>query len=512
MADRRGSKVVLFEQIRRARRLDPDVSVRALSRRFNVHRRTVREALSSAVPTPRKQPARPSPVMGRWGPVIDEWLVADRDAPRKQRHTARRIWERLVAEHDAQVAESTVREYVRGARPRLGLAEAEVMVPQVHPLGAEAEVDWGDVSFVLGGVSTVGSLFVMRLSASAKTFRRVYLSEGQEVFLDAHVRAFEFFGGVPERVRYDNLKTAVVKVLRGRDRAENDRFVALRSHYGFDSFFCRPGIDGAHEKGGVEGEIGRWRRKAFVPVPDVATVAELNDRLDAISDVDDRRHVASRRVSVADHFELEAPELAALPGERFDTSLFLSCRVDPKVRVCVRQSWYSVPARYAGRRLDVRLSAEHVEVFDAHRVVALHPRLAVRGGESLILDHYLEVLVRKPGALPNATALARARASGVFTATHQRFWDVARQRLGDRDGTRALIEVLLLHRQLSAAAVEAGMCAALTVGTVDAAVVEIETRRHGEQRDAVVIPIGEHLTRFDRPTPSLDRYDTLLEA
>jgi hypothetical protein len=120
------------------------VSVRELARRFGVHRRTVREALASAVPAPRKLPVRPSPVMDRWGPIVDGWLVVDRDVPRKQRHTARRVWERLVDEHDAGVAESTIRQYVRAAKPRLGLATGEVMVPQSHPLGAEGEVDWGD--------------------------------------------------------------------------------------------------------------------------------------------------------------------------------------------------------------------------------------------------------------------------------------------------------------------------------------------------------------------------------
>lgn len=193
--------MLVFEQIRRARRLDAEVSVRGLGRRFVVHRRTVREALSSALPAPRKTAVRRSPVMDRWGPIVDGWLVDDRDVSRKQRHTARRVWERLVDEHDADVAESTIRQYVRAAKPRLGLVTAEVMIPQSHPLGAEAEVDWGDVRFVLDGVLTAGSLFVMRLSASAKTFRRVYLSESQDVFLDAHVRAFEFFGGVPTRVR-----------------------------------------------------------------------------------------------------------------------------------------------------------------------------------------------------------------------------------------------------------------------------------------------------------------------
>jgi transposase len=506
------SKVELFEQIRRARRDDPSVSIRELARRFSTHRRTVHQALASAVPPPRKVQERSSPVMDQWKPIVDGWLTADLTAPRKQRHTARRIWQRLVDEHQAVVAESTVREYVRGARPRLGFAAVEVTVPQIHPLGVEAEVDFGAITFRLAGVEVVGELFTMRLSASGKAFRRAYLNEAQEVFLDGHVRAFEHFGGVPTRIRYDNLKTAVVRVLRGRDRVESERFVLLRSHYGFDSFFCQPGVEGAHEKGGVEGEIGRFRRRAFVPIPDVASMAELNELLDRIGAADDeQRHIGGRFLTVAEHGTLDSQALQTLPAEAFDPARELSCRVDSKSRVCVRQSFYSVPIRYAGRRLLVRLGAEHLEVFDGRRVVASHPRSAHKHAEILVLDHYLEIFSRKPGALLNATPLARARASGAFSETHDRFWTVARARLGDRAGTNALIEVLLAQRQVPATAVIAGMTAALSIGSVDPAVVMIEARKTLEP-DAVVIPIGEHLTRFDRPAPSLARYDDLLEA
>ena len=141
-------------------------------------------------------------------------------------------------------------------------------------------------------------------------------------------------------------------------------------------------------------------------------------------------------------------------------ALVLSCRVDAKARVCVRQSYYSVPARYAGRRLEVRLGATTVTVVDGATVVAGHTRSLHKGSEDLMLDHYLEVLTRKPGALAGATALAAARGCGAFTADHQRFWDTARRRLGDAAGTRALIGVLLLHRTLPADAVMAGMTAA----------------------------------------------------
>lgn len=503
------SKVQLYEQIRVAHERE-GLSIRALARRFGVHRRDVRAALVSAVPAPRKVAERRAPKMDEFKPIIDGWLEADRSLPRKQRHTARRVWQRLVGEHGADVGESTVRKYVKVVRERQETPLIEVAVPQHHPLGEEAEVDFGSIHVYLAGVLTEVAMFVMRLSASGRSFPVAYLNEAQEVFLDGHIRAFEHFGGVPNRVRYDNLKAAVVKVLKGRDRVESDRFTAMRSHYGFESFFCLPGIGGAHEKGGVEGEIGRFRRRHLVPIPKVVSMVELNELLVAAAVVDDRRHIAHRRISVGEHFDLEAPALRPLPGERFDASVLGSHRVDTKSRVCVRQAHYSVPVRYVRQRLDVRVGAEVIEVLDGARVVAVHPR-GRKGDEVLVLDHYLEVLAYKPGAMLSATPLARARASGAFTATHDKFWALARRRHGDAQGTRNMVEVLLAQRTLAADAVVAGMQRAIAIDSVDPQVVIIEARRAAEADTvAAVVPIGAH-TSFDRPKPSLAGYDQLLE-
>jgi len=509
------SKVALYEQIRKVHDREA-VSVRELSRRFGVHRRDVRQALASAVPPARKDaPVRAAPVLDRWKPVIDGWLEADREVPRKQRHTARRVWQRLVEEHGAAVGESTVRRYVAEVRLRHELPLAQVMVPQHHPLGEEAEVDFGTSHVYLAGLLVEVQVFIMRLSASGRAYPRAYLNQAQEVFLDGHVRAFEHFGAVPGRIRYDNLKAAVERVLKGRGRVESDRFVALRSHYHFDSFFCQPGIKGSHEKGGVEGEVGRFRRRHLVPVPHVASMAELNELLLAAAAKDDDRFIAHRGLTVGEHFALEVAALRPLPAERFDVTAVGNYRVDHKSRVYVRGCWYSVPARYVGRRLDVRVGADAVDVLEGAKVVAGHAR-GLKGDEVLVLDHYLEVLAFKPGALPGATALARARAAGVFGAVHERYWSDARRRLGDRDGTKALVEVLLLYRSLPAEVVTAGMVAAMAAGVIDPAVVAVEARKAAEDTKkaaaAAVVPIGEGLSRFDRPPPSIARYDELLEA
>jgi transposase len=503
------SRVELFEQIRRDQRSGGS-SIRELAARHGVHRRTVRQARASAVPPPRRAYSpRPRPAIDPYAEVIDGWLIADRQVPRKQRHTARRVWQRLVAEHGATVAEVTVSRYVARRKAELGLDQAEVTVPQSHLPGAEAEVDFGEFHAAIAGVLLKLWMFVMRLSHSGRAFHVAFATQAQEAFLEGHVLAFEYFGAIPALIRYDNLKPAVVRVLKGRDREEAERFIALRSHYGFDSFFCIPGKAGAHEKGGVEGEVGRFRRRHLVPVPDVASLAALNQLIAVADMVDDGRVITGRPITVAAAFAAEQLAMLPLPDEPFDPARLLQARVDQRARVCVRQNHYSVPARYAGRRLPVRLSARTVEILDGSRVVASHERAAGRYGEALVLDHYLEILKIKPGALPGATALAQARSAGVFAPAHQEYWDAARRTLGDAAGTRALIEILLAHRTLPADALITAVTRAVSAGTLDPQAVLIDARRHAAGPLAPVIPIGA-LARYDRPAPALDGYDQLL--
>jgi hypothetical protein len=282
----------------------------------------------------------------------------------------------------------------------------------------------------------------------------------------------------------------------------------LRSHYGFESFFCEPGIAGAHEKGGVEGDIGRFRRNHLTPVPAFDTLAELNAYMADCDTADGQRWVTGRGPGAGERVHalaaLERPALWVLPGERFSAVTRLSARVDTKARVCVRQCFYSVPARLVGQRVAVELGAETVTVIAEGVTVAAHSRGVHRRSEHLDLDHYLEVLWRRPGALPSATALAQARASGRFRPEHQQFWDLARRRHGDSAGTRALCDVLLLHRHHHNDHVVSGIRAALSIDSVDAGVVAVETRRAIEHLEP------EPMTGPVERVPDLSIYDQLL--
>ncbi len=481
-----GSRVELYEAIRRDARRE-DLGIRELATRHGVHRRTVRQALASPTPPPRKRRSFPAPRLDGAKPLIDGMLREDLDAPRKQRHTARRVLARLVDEHQLEVSYSSVRDYVAKRRPEIaaeaGRAAEGGFVPQTHLPGAEAEVDFADLWIDLCGVRTKVFLFTLRLSCSGRAVHKAFGTQGQEAFLDGHQHAFSELGGVPfDKIRYDNLKSAVSRVLFGRNRSESDRWILFRSHMGFDAFYCQPGVGGAHEKGGVEGEGGRFRRTHLVPVPKVDSLAELNARLVAADAADGHRRITNRVRTVGQDFALEAPLLRPLPSEVFQTGLSLEPLVDRYARITVRQSTYSVPARFIGRRIRVLLSADEVIAFDRRTEVARHERSTVKGSTTVVLDHYLEILQRKPGALAGATALAQARKSGVFTAEHEAFWAAARRAHGDGAGTRELVEVLLLHRHLTHADVVDGLAAATGIGAARADVVAVEARRIAEHR------------------------------
>jgi transposase len=494
-----------FEQIRRDHARE-GLSVRALAKRHGVHRRAVRQALVSAVPPAKRRPVgRPAPKLGEFRGLIGEWLAADVLAPRKQRHTARRIWQRLVEEHGADVSERQVDRYVAAQRRLMG--EVEAFVPLVCDAGVEAEVDWGEAQVMMRGEPRDVHLFLMRACHSGASFVIAFESETQQAFLEGHVAALEWYGGVFDLVRYDNLKAAVVRVMKGRRRVESDRFVALRSHYMFESSFCQSGKRGAHEKGGVEGEVGRFRRRHLVPVPRVGSLAELNELLEDACFGDLQRTIVGRGEPVGEMLTAERRVLKGLPREAHCTAQEATPRVDSKALVTVRQNRYSVPARLAGFKVRAQIGAREIVLSHDGKVVAAHERLSGKHGTSAQLDHYLDLLARKPGALARSLALRQERDRGDWPGCFDDLWSAIQERCGREEAARQMVDVLMLCRELPAGQVELAVRGALAAGAHDGRAVALLARR-SERPTPPVLQLEERLAGIGCPPPQdLSAYD-----
>lgn len=503
----RSEKVELFEQIRREHEFGVG-TIAGVARKLGVHRRMVREALRGAEPSPHKPQHRRQRKLGAVTGFIDQILEADMSAPRKQRHTAHRIFERLRAEKpDFHGSERSVRGYVRRRKRQLGLERHEVFVAQTYGLGSEAQVDWYEAWAVLSGDRVKLQVFEMRSMASGGAFHRAYLHATQQAFLDAHQFAFAYFGGVFHTLRYDNLKSAVKKVLRGSRREEASRFIAFRSHWRFESQFCNPAK--GNEKGGVEGEGGYFRRNHWTPLPEAKDLSELNAYLERCCGEDQGRIPAGRTEAVGAAMLNEKTHLLSLASEPFDLAEISFPLVDGLRCVRVRTNRYSVPLS-PGTRVEARVNADSVELWHDGKRVGCHERCYSRQQQILDLEHYLDVLERKPGALAGSTALAQWRQSGRWPESFDHLWRELNARHGRQQGTREMIELLQLGSGGAWPRLRAAVEQALSLGCHDVAAVRYLMQAEHQDHSAVEsVDVGP-LARYERPMPVMSNYDQLL--
>ena len=408
-------------------------SRREAARVFGLSRDTVARMCRFSVPpgyTRRSAPLKPK--LGPFLAVIEAILTSDKTAPPKQRHTATRIFERLRDEHGYAGGYTAVKDYVKIVK---GLSR-ETFVPLIHPPG-HAQVDFGEAIGVIGGVRQKLHIFFMDLAHSDAPFIKAYPAETTEAFLDGHVSAFAFFGGVPQSILYDNTKLAVARILGDGVRTRTQAFTGLVSHFLFRDRFGRPGK--GNDKGKVEGLVKNGRRRFLTPVPQLASYDELNAKLEADCRADQLRCAGRHAESIGERLKADLALFRPLPAGAFEPCEKRSGRVSSTSLVRYRMNDYSVPSRYGFRECVIKGFVDEVVILIGGEEIARHPRSYEHGGFVFDPLHYLALIEQKPGALDQAAPLQDWHLMPEFAQLRR----ILEARMGAK-GKREFIQVLRL--------------------------------------------------------------------
>jgi transposase len=467
-------------------------SARQVAKELGISRRTVRKYLTEAVPIRTETQPRLRPVWDAVRMRVEQVLAESAQwTGGKQRLTATRLHELLVAEgHRVGVTliKEAVAEWKRQRR--------EVFVPLTYRPGDLAEVDFFEVLVDLDGTRRKAWLFLMRLMYSGRDFAWIYERQDQVSFLDGHVRAFAHFGGVPARLAYDNLKAAVVRILVGGERALTPRFAALASHYLFEPCFCRPGE--GHDKGGVEARGKALRQQALVPIPTGATLEAINAALLARLDtrLETKRDVTGQ--TIGGRF-LEEQRLFRPAPVLFEAEATTVATVTPRALVRVEGAYYSVPSRWAGLDLIVRIGATSVTLVGKDGTRIRHRRTRF-GQRSIDYRHYLPELARKPQAVRQVLPDLLRDLGAPFPAV----WDHLHAAHGPREAARLFAKILGELETRGAADVVPTLETALATGT------PLVVARHVAPATATRVDVPAPLRDLDVPSGCAADYDAWL--
>jgi transposase len=488
----------LWNEIRR-RVLVEGASKRSMCLEYGLGWRTVDKILEHPEPPGyRLKAVRGRPKLGPHTGTIDAILEDDKTAPPKQRHTAKRIFERLRDEHGYQGSEITVRRYGRERRRH----SAEVFVPLSHPPG-EAQFDFGEGTVEIAGVRMKAALAVMTLPYSDAFHISAYPRECTETFQAAHSAAFGFFGAVPRRISYDNTTIAVRKVLGGSERELTREFLRLESHFLFAHRFCRVGR--ANEKGHVENLVGYSRRNFLVPVPAFGSFDELNAHLEAACLADLARRCRGKGETKAERLLQDREAMLQIPERSFEARRVEQRRANSLSLVRFDRNDYSVPTAYAHHELTVIGGISEVKIACGPELVARHARHW--GTEQTTYDprHYLALLERKPGAFDVARPLVGWELPGCFAVLRRRL----EADLGSL-GTREYIKVLRLLEHATLGKLTDAVRAALSIGATSSDAIGLILRHRCERPVGLFSLDGHpHLKSVAVEAPDLSAYGVL---
>jgi len=447
-------QVEIYGRVRRAVRVEGR-SQRAVARDFGLSRETVRKMLEYAVPPgyQRQQPIK-RPKLGPWLGVIDAILSDDKQRPVKQRHTAKRIFERLNEEHGFTGGYTIVKDYVRSAE----LHSREMFIPLTHAPG-EAQADFGEALVAVAGVEQKAHYLAVDLPHSDDCFVAAFPAETTEAFLEGHVRAFAYFGAVPTRILYDNTKIAVAKILGGEERQKTRAFSELQSYYLFADKFGRPAK--GNDKGKVEGLVGYARRNFMVPIPRFNSWDELNAHLEAECRKRRERRLRGHSETIGERFERDHAAMLPLPAAPYEACEKIAGRVSSLSLVRYRSNDYSVPTQFGHRQVLVKGYVHRVVIACGSEVIARHQRSYER--ETVVFDplHYLALLERKTRALDQAAPLAGWQLPECFRQLRR----LLEARL-KKHGSREYVQVLRLMETFALAEVTHAVEEALLLGTI----------------------------------------------
>jgi transposase len=487
-----------WSEVRR-RVLTGKLSKRQACHEYKLHWDTLQKILQHEEPPGyRQKQSRAKPVLGPFVALIHEILEADKQAPAKQRHTAKRIFERLRDEHGYRGGRTVVQEEVRRWKRR----SAEVFMPLAHRVG-EAQVDFGEATVVYRGQPRKVAVFVMSLLFSDAVFCQIFPRECTETFQEGHRRAFEFFGGVPKRITYDNTKIAVSKVIQKRGGVFTREFLRLESHYLFSHHFCL--VRRANEKGHIESLVGYSRRNFLVPVPKLDDFEVFNEELVVACRRELERRLRGKPATKAELLEEDRQAMLPLPPQPFESRRVEVCRSNSLSLVRFDRNDYSVPTAYAHHAVMAIGGIEKVRFLVQDQVVAEHPRDWDKENVHYDPVHYLALLERKPGALdfgkpfddwdlPEGFGVLRRRLEGELGSA----------------GRREFIKVLRLLESCEPKELARAVDRALAIGAMTVEAIRL-LLQDGRETPAKYFRLDgrPHLEGRVIPPPKLALYDTL---